>query len=78
MDAPRLGEEGFVRKKSACCVLAVNTEGTKDLLGIYLVETEGTLVLASGYSNRSEKSRLSGYFDHFDLRLDEDSPMPYA
>jgi len=34
-------EKGFVRKKSAYCVLAVNTEGTKDLLGIYLAETKG-------------------------------------
>ena len=40
-------EEGFVRKKRAYGVLAVNSEGTKDLVGIYLSRNRGSLVLVA-------------------------------
>ena len=59
-------EEGFVRQKSAYCVLGVNCDGLKDILGIYLGESEGAkfwLQVLTDIKNRGVKDILVASID---------------
>ena len=59
-------EEGFVRQKSAYCVLGLNCDGLKDILGIYLGESEGAkfwLQVLTDIKNRGVKDILVASID---------------
>jgi putative transposase len=62
----KVKEEGFIRKKSAYCVLGVSSEGQKEVLGIYLGETEGAkfwLQVLTDLKNRGVKDILIASID---------------
>jgi len=62
----KVKEEGFIRKKSAYCVLGVNCEGHKDILGIYLGEAEGAkfwLQVLTDLKNRGVKDIIIASVD---------------
>ena len=62
----KVKEEGFVRKKAAYCVLGVNSDGIKEMLGIYLGEAEGAkfwLQVLTDLKNRGVKDILIASVD---------------
>jgi len=62
----KVKEEGFIRQKCAYCVLGVDCDGHKDILGIYLSETEGAkfwLQVLTDLKNRGIKDIIIASID---------------
>lgn len=63
----KVRDEGRVRNKAVYCVLAVNTDGQRDLLGLYLGETEGArfwLGVLTDLHNRGVRDILISCIDN--------------
>lgn len=58
----KMRDEGTVRNKAVYLAIGVTPDGRKDVLGIWIEQTEGGKVLAAG-DDGDQKSRSEGYFD---------------
>jgi len=63
----KVKEDGAIKTKAVYCVLGVNREGVKDLLGLYINETEGArfwLSVLTDLQNRGVKDILIACIDN--------------